>query len=220
MPSPLTFKVDNLLQQKIAEGYVGDILAVSVQSLAPAFMEAGGPMHWRNDRDLSGFNILNMGIWYEAMIRWVGRANNVMAMTSINASHRTDEEGNRVPVSIPDHVDVLAGLANGAQANLRFSAVTGLAPGNDVWIYGAEGTLRLDSGLNVWGGKRGEHQLTEISNPAEGQAYWRVEEEFCSAIRGQERITRTPFDVGVHYMEFTEAVTRSAQTGQAVGLPL
>ena len=220
VPSPLTFKVDNLLQQKIAEGYVGDILAVSVHSLGPAFMEAGGPMHWRNDRDLSGFNILNMGIWYEAMIRWVGRANNVMAMTSINASHRTDEAGNRVPVSIPDHVDVLAGLANGAQANLRFSAVTGLAPGNDVWIYGAEGTLRLDSGLNVWGGKRGEHQLTEIPNPAEGQAYWRVEEEFCSAIRGQERITRTPFDVGVHYMEFTEAVTRSAQTGQAVGLPL
>ena len=129
VPSPLTFKVDNLLQQKIAEGYVGDILAVSVQSLAPAFMEAGGPMHWRNDRDLSGFNILNMGIWYEAMIRWVGRANNVMAMTSINASHRTDEAGNRVPVSIPDHVDILAGLANGAQANLRFSAVTGLRPG-------------------------------------------------------------------------------------------
>ena len=98
--------------------------------------------------------------------------------------------------------------------------MTGLAPGNDVWIYGAEGTLRLDSGLNVWGGKRGEHQLTEIPNPSEGQAYWRVEEEFCRAIRGQERITRTPFDVGVHYMEFTEAVTRSAQTGQAVGLPL
>ena len=56
--------------------------------------------------------------------------------------------------------------------------------------------------------------------PQEGQGYWRVEEEFCSAIRGQERITRTPFDVGVHYMEFTEAVTRSSQTRQVVSLPL
>ena len=35
VPSPLTFKVDNLLTQKIAEGYIGDVLAVSLQSLTP-----------------------------------------------------------------------------------------------------------------------------------------------------------------------------------------
>ena len=73
---------------------------------------------------------------------------------------------------------------------------------------------------NVFGGKRGDSQLTEIPNPPELQKFWRVEEEFISAIRGQEQITRTPFSVGVHYMEFTEAVTRSAQTGQAIALPL
>ena len=220
VPSPLTFKIDNLLQQKIAEGYIGRLLAVSVQSLGPGFMDVDGPMHWRNDRDLSGYNILNMGIWYEAMIRWVGRATRVMAMTKINVSQRRDEDGGVVPVTIPDHVDILADLANGAQANLRFSAVTGLAPGNDVWLYGSEGTLRVDAGLNVYGGRRGESQLVEIPNPAEGQAYWRVEEEFCNAVQGREKITRTPFDVGVHYMEFTEAVTRSAQLGEAVSLPL
>ena len=47
-----------------------------------------------------------------------------------------------------------------------------------------------------------------------------LEDEFVSAIRGTEEITRTPFNVGVHYMEWTEAVTRSAQTGQAIALPL
>ena len=46
VPSPLTFKVDNLLQQKIAEGYIGDVLAVSLQSLTPGFAAAAGPMHW------------------------------------------------------------------------------------------------------------------------------------------------------------------------------
>ena len=206
VPSPLTFKVDNLLAQKIAEGYVGDVLAVSVQSYAPGFADIGGPMHWRNDRDLSGYNILNMGIWYEAMIRWVGPATRVMANTKVNVRQRGDEDGSLVPVTIPDHVDILADLASGAQANMRFSAVTGFGTGNEVWIYGSEGTLRLDSALNVYGGQRGDGGMTEIANPAEGQGYWRVEEEFCSAIRGQERITRTPFDVGVHYMEFTEAV--------------
>ena len=220
VPSPLTFKIDNLLQEKINGGYVGDIIAVSVQSLGNNFMEQGGPMHWRNDRDLSGFNILNMGIWYEAMIRWVGRATKVTSMTKVNVSGRKDESDEIVSITVPDHVNIIAELANGAQANMNFSAVTGLSPGNGVWIYGSEGTIHVDASLNVYGGRRGEDKLSEIPNPQEGQAYWRVEEEFCNAIRGTEEITRTPFNVGLHYMEFTEAVTRSAQTAQAVALPL
>jgi predicted dehydrogenase len=220
VPSPLTFKIDRLLQGKISEGYIGDIIGVSVQSLGNAFMDQGGPMHWRNDRDLSGYNILNMGIWYEAMIRWVGRATKVTAMTSINVNSRKEENGEVVDVSIPDHVSVIAELANGAMANMQFSAVTGLSSGNDVWIYGSEGTLHVDGAQNVYGGQRGDDKLQEINNPEDGRAYWRVEEEFCNAIRGQEKITRTPFEVGLHYMEFTEAVTRSSQTGQTVALPL
>ena len=220
VPSPLTFKADNLLTQKIAEGYIGDVLAVSLQSLTPNFADLGGPMHWRHDRALSGYNILNMGIWYEAMIRWVGPATQVIANAKINVAQRTDENGQPTPVTIPDHVDILADLASGAQANLRFSAVTGFGPGNEVWIYGTQGTLRLDHNMNVYGGRRGESAMSQIPNPPETQAYWRVEAEFCSAIRGHEPITRTPFDLGVHYMEFTEAVTRSAQTRQAIPLPL
>ncbi len=220
VPSPLTFRVDNLLQQMISDGYLGDLLSVELQSLGPDFVDTDGALHWRHDRDLSGFNVLNMGIWYEAMIRWVGRATRVMAMTRVNAPYRRDENGEMTAVTVPDHVDILCQLANGAQAHMRFSAATGLSPGNDVWLYGSEGTIRLDHRLNVFGGRRGDQQLSGIPNPEEKQAYWRVEEEFVSAIRGQEKISRTPFDVGVHYMEFTEAVTRSAQTGQAVSLPL
>ena len=220
VPSPLTFRVDNLLQRMIADGYLGELLAVELQSLGPNFIDAAGPMHWRHDRDLSGYNILNMGIWYEAMIRWVGRATRVMAMTKVNVSSRRDDDGNVNAISIPDHADILCELANGAQAHMRFSTVTGLSTGNEVWLYGSEGTIRIDHRLNVYAGRRGDASLSEVPNPQEGQAYWRVEEEFANAIRGQEQITRTPFDVGVHYMEWTEAVTRSAQTGQAISLPL
>ena len=221
VPSPLTFKVDNLLCQKIAEGYVGDVLAVSLQSYTPNFADIGGAMHWRNDRDLSGFNILNMGIWYEAMIRWVGPATRVMANTRVTVRQRRDEDGSLVPVTIPDHVDILADLASGAQANMRFSAVTGFGsrqrsvdlrqPGHPARRFRVERLRRA---------ARRQFAMEEIPNPPEGQSYWRVEEEFCNAIRGQERIARTPFDVGLHYMEFTEAVTRSSQTRQVVSLPL
>ena len=220
VPSPMTFKVDDLINKQINEGYLGNLLSVEIQVLGPDFVDVGGPFHWRHNRDLSGYNILSMGIWYEAMIRWAGRATKVMAMTKVNANYRMDENGNRVGVTIPDHVDVLCELANGAQAHIRVSATTGLSPGNDIWLYGSEGTLHLDGKLNLSGGKRGDSQLSEIANPPDGQYAWRVEQEFIGAIRGEESIVHTPFDVGVHYMEFTEAVTRSAQSGQAISLPL
>ncbi|MBC8280536.1 MAG: hypothetical protein H8E48_07110 [Chloroflexi bacterium] len=204
----------------INDGYVGDVLSVDMTVHQGGFVDGSGPHHCRHSRDPSGYNILNMGIWYEAMIRWVGRATKVSAMTSINVNRRKDESGDLVDISIPDHVNIIAELANGAQANMQFSAVTGLSSGNGVWIYGSEGTLHVDGAQNVYGGKRGDEKLAEIPNPEEGRAVWRVEEEFCNAIRGTEKITRTPFEVGLHYMEFTEAVTRSAQTGQTVALPL
>jgi hypothetical protein len=43
-----------------------------------------------------------------------------------------------------------------------------------------------------------------------------VEEELINAIRGTENVTRTRLEDGVRYIEFNEAVTRSAQSGQAI----
>ena len=119
VPSPTTFKVDGLLQKLVSEGYLGDLLAVEVQVLGTSFVDTESPMHWRQDRALSGYNILNMGIWYEAMIRWVGPATRVMAMSKVNVPRRMDYDGNWQAVTIPDHVDVLCELANGAQAHVR-----------------------------------------------------------------------------------------------------
>ena len=47
-----------------------------------------------------------------------------------------------------------------------------------------------------------------------------MEEEFTNAIRGLEQVKHNSFEIGVHYMEWTEAVARSAQAGQSVNLPL
>lgn len=122
---------------------------------------------------------------------------------------------------VPDHVDVIANLACGGIAHLRFSAVTGLAPSNEAWLFGTEGTLRLDTAtLELYGGRRRDKELQKIVIPQEELGRWRVEEEFVNAIRGRETVTRTSFEDGVRYMEFTEAVTRSAQSGQSISLPL
>ncbi|MCH2314375.1 MAG: hypothetical protein MK411_10310, partial [SAR202 cluster bacterium] len=66
---------------------------------------------------------------------------------------------------------------------------------------------------------RGDSELTPIEIPADQQGAWRVEEEFINAIRGIEPVTHTSFFDGVKNIEFTHALTNTAQTGQKVPLP-
>ena len=143
-----------------------------------------------------------------------------MAMSKVQVPYRRGPGGVPTSVTIPDHVDVLYELANGAQVHMRFSETTGLSNGSQTWIHGSEGTIYVDGDQRVFVGRRGDSELSPVPNPQEGQASYRVEEEFINAIRGVEEVTMAPFEVGVHYMEWTEAVHRSAQTGQEVYLQL
>jgi predicted dehydrogenase len=221
VPSPFTLEVDGTIQNLMAEGYLGQLLAVEVSGMQGRFVDREAPLHWRQDASLSGFNMLNMGIWYEAMIRWTSPATRVMASTLVATPERRDATGALRPVTVPDHVDILATLSGGAIAHLRFSAITALAPPNEAWLFGSEGTLRLDANTRrLYGGRRGATALEEIVIPPDKRIGWRVEEEFVNAVRGLEKVTRTTFEDGILYMEFTEAVARSAASGQAVSLPL
>ena len=62
--------------------------------------------------------------------------------------------------------------------------------------------------------------MSAIKIPEEKQGKWRVEEEFINAIRGKEQITRSNFVDSLKYMEFTDAVQESCQTGSRIYLPL
>ena len=217
VPAPHTLEVDSTIQRLLAEGYLGEVLAVELQAGQGNFVEPDAPMHWRQDLSLSGHNILNMGIWYEAMSRWLGPAKRVTAVTKVSVPRRRDSSGVMQDVRVPDHVDILAIFGSGAQAHLRFSSVTALAPPPEAWLFGTEGTLRLEANARrLSGGHRGDKALSEIAIPDDLRIGWRVEEEFVGAIRGTETITRTSFEDGVRYMEFTDAVAKSAASGQAV----
>ncbi len=229
VPAPSTLDVDATIQDMIADGYLGEILAIKLRvsntegraNRNETFADTEAPFHWRQNQLLSGYNAMSMGIWYEQLMRYVGPASKVSAMTKVCVKQRLDENGILRSVSVPDHINVLCQMACGAQAELSWSSVSGLQKGNELWLLGTEGTLNLRGAPNVlYGGRKGDAELTEIPIPPEKKGAWRVEEEWINAIRGEEQITRTPFDVGVQYMEFTEAVARSSQTGQAISLPL
>ena len=220
VPTSQTYRIDNVLKRMIGDGFLGEILSVEAQRLQSRFRQVDGDLDWRHDERYSGYNMLTIGASYEAMMLWLGWGNRVMAMSKIHVPLRRNNSGELTSVTIPDHVDILYELANGAQVHMRASETTGLSTGNQTWIYGSEGTIYVDRRQNVFAGRRGDSELAAVPNPRQEQAFYRVEEEFINAIQGIEEVTMAPFETGVHYMEWTEAVYRSSQTGQAVYLPL
>lgn len=221
VPGPATFAADPMVMQLLTDGYIGELQALDLR-VPSGFVNRDAPMHWRMTRDYSGMNIMSMGIWYECMARWVGPARAVMARTRVAVPYRFDaEHGTRRAVEVPDHVEVLADLANGAIARMHWSAVAGFMPGPEVWLYGSEGTLRFEGqGVALSGARRGDKAMASIPIPEDKTYRWRVEEEFVSAIRGHEQVRRTSFLDAVNYMDFTEAVHISSREGRRVDLPL
>jgi predicted dehydrogenase len=219
-PSSSGYRIDRALLGLLAGGQVGEVLSVEVQRLQRGFANFGGELDWRHNPEFSGYNVLNVGAIYESMMRWLGPGNRVMAKTRVHVPTRRDEQGAQRAATIPDHVEVLYELEDGAPVHMKFSETTGLSRGNDTWIFGSEGTIHVDDQQNIFVGRRGDRELAAHPNPPEGQARHRVEEEFISAIRGIEPITMNTFEIGVRYMEWTEAIYRSAESGAAVNLPL
>ena len=221
VPAPHTLPIDATLKEMIADGYFGDVLSADITVHQGGFADRESPLHWRHNRDLSGNNIMQMGIWYEAIMRWFGPAAAVTAVGRVNVKTRKGWDGALAHITIPDHVEILIEFASGPVARLRLSTVTGLAPADSVWIFGSEGTVHVDSAsMSMSGGRRGDSALSPIETAPEKRGEWRVEQEFVNAIRGLEPITHTNFFDGVRYMEFTDAVTISMQTGERVALPL
>ena len=220
VPAPHTLNLDKTIKKLINEGYLGELLSVDASITQGGFVDQNKPFHWRQNRDFSGFNIMGLGIWYEAIMRWVGPASSVQALTKITVPSRLDAKGDRNIISIPDHVDILCETFSGPLLHIKFSDVLGHAPDNAVWIYGTQGTLKIDgSNFKLYGGRKTDDGVSEIKISSDLQGDWRVEEEFIGAIRGHEQITHTSFEDGVRYMEFTEAVTRSSQSGEKISLP-
>jgi predicted dehydrogenase len=126
-----------------------------------------------------------------------------------------------VSVERPDTLTAVAELENGALATLLFSGVARHSKdANRFEIYGSEGTIRYLQGSDtILAGKAGGAELKPLDiAPADARA-WSVEADFINAVREGKRTAEPSFWDGLKYMEMTEAIFRSAKTGQAVELP-
>ncbi|GAA2980683.1 putative dehydrogenase [Microbacterium terrae] len=216
VPAPFTLALDATVRRLIDDGFLGDLVSIEVVERG-GFADRAAARTWRQTTEFSGVNIMSLGIWYEAVLRWVGPADRVTALGATTVPQRPAAGGGVEVVDVPDHLDVLAALTGGAHLSMHLSQATGLGPQNAVHLFGTDGTLRIADGV-LSGGRRGDAALAAIDVPPAEAIGWRVEQEFVGAIRGNERIRRTTFADGLAYMTFTEAVGRSIRDRRTVTL--
>jgi predicted dehydrogenase len=219
-PSPMALSADAYVRELIESGEIGDV--EYVRAHVTGDRDADDPLGWRDVGRFQGVNALTVGILVERLHRWVGRAETVSALTETIVEERPLPGGEGTGrVELPDVVSVQCRLRNGAIASYDFAERAAHSPPNRVEIYGSEGTLRYDlddDTLSVAGS--GEEDLSERSIPEDERVEWTVERDFVDACKAGEGSPRTTFREGVDYMEFSEAVMRSAETGGQVRLPL
>jgi predicted dehydrogenase len=229
VPSPYGLKGHDVMKERIQSDFLGELRELRVYSLTDALADPAAPLSWRQDAALSGYNMLNLGILHETLLRWVPPPVLVTAQVHAFIHKRIDpESGVNRAVGTPDSVQVLTVLEDGARAVYQVSGVMPFPQGMGIELYGTEGVLRYDLATDrIWGASRrsraqagGGEALEEIPIPPEKARSWRVEADFVDAIRSGTPIELTDFATGVAYMEFTEAVARSAQRGETLELPL
>jgi predicted dehydrogenase len=212
---------DALVRHLIRQGYLGELREVHLASFSGAYADPAAPLHWRQNFELQGYNTLSLGIKIEAIHRWVGFHRKVAAVIRIHTPERRDPAtGAMVSVRIADSVAIAAELENGAAASYHFSSVsrTGLVERID--LIGTRGWLAYDWNKDEVTGASGEaKEPRPIPVPSELRRDWTTEDDFVEAIRTSATVEPS-FADGVRYMEFTEAVYRSAERGAVIQLPL
>jgi predicted dehydrogenase len=229
VPSPFGLKGHDVVRELIESGFLGELREAFVYSLTDDLADPAAPLGWRQDAALSGYNMLTLGILHETLLRWTPPPVRVSAQACAFVQTRIDpESGVARGVGTPDSVQVLGELENGGRAVYQLSGVMPFPQGVGIRLYGTEGVIHYDltadriQGASRRGRSRGgkPDALEEIPIPAERARSWQVEAEFVDSIRAGTPVHFTDFATGVSYMEFTEAVARSAEQGVAVDLPL
>lgn len=214
-PPPFGLRGDLLVKKLIAENYLGHPHHVRLQCFSGAYLNAEAPAHWRQRIEISGLNVLALGIYVEVVQRWLGEITGVFARGKILHPIRQGYE-----VIVPDLLTVLCTFASGAEGVLEFSGIDGLAGGDRLEIYGDGGAMTYDFGSDiVHAGKAGDRALHAVEITSELEGAWRVEDDFIAAVKSRGRVRPHPdFEDGVRYMRVVQAVADSRARNEWVSI--
>jgi predicted dehydrogenase len=220
-PPPHAMAGDFVVKRLLAEGVLGRLLHVSVRGLGADYVDQSAPLHWRQDAALSGYNTLALGMWIEVLHRWVGHFASISAQTAYHVPRRPRPGSvSPVEVRVADSLGIAGTLKNGALVVLDVSGSTRFSGPPRIELFGSDGTLVYVIGADqILLGKTGDSDLSQVHIAPDEQRRWAAEADFIDGIRKGTPVS-PDFEEGLRYMEVTEAIYRSARTGQRVNLPL
>ena len=209
-PAPQGMAGGELVKKLLAEGAIGTPHQVRLQSFSDAWLDSSKPAHWRQRVDISGLQVLTLGIYVEVLHRWLGDITEVQADGVVIIPKRQGYE-----IEIPDFLNVLCTFRNGAHGTLQFSGVMAHPPADEVAIHGSEGTLIYDFTNDVLklGKRGGAMELLPI--PEELRRTWTVEQDFVRAVLDASAPRPKPdFIEGMRYMRVVQAVAVAQDSGE------
>jgi len=225
VPAPFYLLAEPILLDKLQSGFFGDLLEIHINGLSGGYAPEA-PLHWRQRRDLSGNNIMGMGIFNETVRRYAGHEKSIHAHGKTFTTERVDAAtGDKAPADVFESLGVVAELESGATAVYHLSSVARLGPAFAFAFYGTKGSFKLEAGTatspgGVFLAGEGDDEYQALDLPEHPRNGWQVEEDFVDSIRDGRPVTHTNFADGVKYMEFTEAVQLSIAEERKVELPL
>lgn len=211
-PAPHGMKGGELLKKLLADGAIGAPHQMLLHSFSDAWLDAAKPAHWRQRVEISGIQILTLGIFVEVVQRWLGDITEVEARGTVVFPDR-----GCCTVETPDFVNVLCRFRSGVEGAMIFSGVAANAPADKLWIFGSEGALSYDFNSDeVALSKRGE-KMAPLPIPPELAREWAVERDFIAAVRDPAAPRPRPdFTEGIRYMRVVSGVWDAMSSGAAV----
>jgi predicted dehydrogenase len=202
-PPPQGLRGDAYIKKLLAEHSVGTILHIHLQSLNGGYLDPSAPPHWRQRREISGANVLTLGIHTEVLQRWLGdfqaTAVTMQTATPVRAGYR---------IEIPDAIQVQAQFENGASGLLEFSGIQAGQAVEHLQIEGTEGTLSYDYlKEEITLHRRGKASAEQLEIPDALAGEWQVEVDFVKAVRDPSQPRPHPdFHDGLRYMRVVQQV--------------
>jgi predicted dehydrogenase len=212
-PPPFGLRGDMLVKKLLAENYLGRPHHIRLQSFTGAYLNAEAAPHWRQRIEISGLNVLALGIYVEVVQRWLGDITGVFARGKILHEVRQGYE-----VKVPDLLTVLCTFENGAEGVLEFSGINALPSGDRLEVYGDSGTMAYDFGTDtVQAGKNGDRAMHTVDLTKDLEGGWTVEDDFLAAVKSRGKVLPHPsFEDGVRYMRVVQAVADSRTANEWV----
>ena len=225
------------LHDLVAQGYLGDVLAVNMTMFTGGALERPASRVWDRDKTKGVSALTVRGIHtLDSLCYCLGELVEVSAKVTTQVRQwRVVDTGDMVDVDAADNVTVNGVLENGALVSAHVATVPYNGSGFRMEIYGRNGTIQVSSkgapqrdANHLMGSQRGaalaplpvpEHYLempadTPMGPPRNvGHLYLRM----ASAIRNHAPVA-PDFDLAVERHRLIDAIQRSSDEGRTVRL--